>query len=66
MPCHFKLSCFVLILSFLVTTDSLILNKVDLKNFIRSGALDLNVLRCFLRNTNTCPNPYITHRLYTP
>lgn len=39
---------------------------MDWKNLINSGALDLNVLRCFLRDKNFCPNPYIEHRLYAP
>lgn len=60
------ITCVITILSCFVTSDALILNQNDLKNFIRSGVLDLNVLRCFLRNTNMCPNPYIMHRLYTP
>lgn len=55
-----------LILSFCVNTEALILNQNDLKNFFRSGVLDLNVLKCFLRSTNVCPSPYIMHRLYTP
>ncbi|XP_065356040.1 lipase member H-A [Calliphora vicina] len=58
--------CVITILSCFVTTEALILNQNDLKNFLRSGVLDLNILRCFLRNTNMCPNPYIMHRLYTP
>ncbi|XP_037958910.1 lipase member H-A [Teleopsis dalmanni] len=44
----------------------IIFNSVNLKHLLQSGVLDLNVVRCFLRNRNVCPNPYIMHRLYTP
>lgn len=56
----------ITLLSFCINSNAFILNQNDLKNFFRSGVLDLNVVRCFLRNTNVCPSPYIMHRLYTP
>lgn len=48
------------------TVDCLIFTAQDLKNFLNSGALDVNVMRCLLRNKDICPNPYIEYRLYTP
>ncbi|KQS70592.1 uncharacterized protein Dere_GG23668, isoform B [Drosophila erecta] len=46
--------------------QTLLLSQMDWKNLRNSGALDLNVLRCFLRDKNYCPSPHIDHRLYAP
>ncbi|XP_069962461.1 lipase member H-B isoform X3 [Bactrocera oleae] len=45
---------------------AIIFNQMDIKSVLKSGALDLNVLRCFLHNKNICPSPYIMYRLYAP
>ncbi|XP_050338952.1 lipase member H-A isoform X1 [Bactrocera neohumeralis] len=45
---------------------AIIFNQMDIKSLLTSGALDLNVLRCFLHNKNICPSPYIMYRLYSP
>ncbi|XP_002021657.2 lipase member H-A [Drosophila persimilis] len=59
---------FVFCLFTLIAKDvqALLINQMDWKNLLSSGALDLNVLRCFLRDKNFCPSPHIEHRLFAP
>lgn len=50
----------------LAEAPAILFNQMDVKSLLNSGALDLNVLRCFLQNKNICPSPYIMYRLYAP
>ncbi|XP_018797872.1 PREDICTED: lipase member H-A isoform X2 [Bactrocera latifrons] len=63
-----KFSLALLLTFFFVYREApaIIFNQMDIKSVLTSGALDLNVLRCFLHNKNICPSPYIMYRLYSP